>query len=537
MNMPSLTPETLRKATAPAIRAQAPWDASPRPPRVRPHTISRTDRRWVIGLALLVVATFLIRARYFGNPFIDVDEQFYLLVGDRMLHGAVPYVDIWDRKPVGLFVLYAGIRLLGGEGIIQYQLVASAFAAATAVTIAIIARRISSGRAALLAGLIYIPALAMNGGAGGQTPVFYNLPMAIAGWILIDLAMRAPDPAEVRRRGVGAMLLVGIALQIKYSALFEGIYFGLALLALSWRAEPRRPTILIDAALWIGAALLPTVLALAYYAWIGQAHAFLYANFLSIGARSSDPLHETLRDLQRVLVRMIPFAIAIILGEWLLRDRGAPWLRRRGGRDGHRFAIGWLIASIVGFAVFGAFYRHYALPLLVPIAVISAPTYTIVHRHVGRVMAAVVLAAMFIAYPLDAAKNERRHGDAAYEREISGVIAAHLHGRCPFVFYGPPILYLTTNACLPSRWAFPFHLSLGREAGALGVDPATETNRILDTRPPVVVDRIADDEDVNVAMQKLVRARLERDYRLIYAHANGSREPDIDQVWLLKGER
>src|SRR3546814_2283430 len=38
--------------------------------------------------------------------------------------GATPYVDIWDRKPVGLFLLYSGIRLLGGDGIVQYQIVA-----------------------------------------------------------------------------------------------------------------------------------------------------------------------------------------------------------------------------------------------------------------------------------------------------------------------------------------------------------------------------------------------------------------------------
>ena len=72
----------------------------------------------------------------FGNPVIHVDEQYYLLVGDRMLHGALPYVDIWDRKPLGLFLIFAAIRLLAGDGIMQYQIVATLFAAATALLIA-----------------------------------------------------------------------------------------------------------------------------------------------------------------------------------------------------------------------------------------------------------------------------------------------------------------------------------------------------------------------------------------------------------------
>ena len=60
------------------------------------------------------------RAQTFGNPVIGFDEQFYLLVGDRMIHGAIPFVDIFDRKPIGLFLIYGAIRLLGGEGTLQY---------------------------------------------------------------------------------------------------------------------------------------------------------------------------------------------------------------------------------------------------------------------------------------------------------------------------------------------------------------------------------------------------------------------------------
>ena len=67
------------------------------------------------GLILfgLLAFAFLVRAQTFGNPVLGFDEQFYLLVGDRMLHGAIPYVDIFDRKPIGLFLIYDAIRELG----------------------------------------------------------------------------------------------------------------------------------------------------------------------------------------------------------------------------------------------------------------------------------------------------------------------------------------------------------------------------------------------------------------------------------------
>ena len=115
-----------------------------------PARLSGAHARIGIFLLLLVIA-FAIRARDFGNPIIHVDEQYYLLVGDRMLHGAVPYIDIWDRKPVGLFLIFAAIRLLPGDGILAYQLVATLVAAATASLVASGGRRLGASRGGAVA--------------------------------------------------------------------------------------------------------------------------------------------------------------------------------------------------------------------------------------------------------------------------------------------------------------------------------------------------------------------------------------------------
>jgi hypothetical protein len=120
--------------------------------------------RLVSAIILLAVALAL-RAADFGNPLEGLDEQYYLLVGDRLLHGAIPYVDIWDRKPFGLFALFAAIRLLGGTGIIQSQIVAAIFAAATAMIVVSIARRYVARLPALLGGIVYLLGLQILWGA------------------------------------------------------------------------------------------------------------------------------------------------------------------------------------------------------------------------------------------------------------------------------------------------------------------------------------------------------------------------------------
>jgi hypothetical protein len=105
----------------------------------------------------LLLAAFALRAWDFGNPVLDLDEQWYLLVGDRLLRGAVPFIDLWDRKPVGLFLLFAAIRSLPSDGVVAYQVAATLSAGVTAALIAIIARRSGVGlRACTVAGLLYL---------------------------------------------------------------------------------------------------------------------------------------------------------------------------------------------------------------------------------------------------------------------------------------------------------------------------------------------------------------------------------------------
>ncbi|MBJ6120439.1 hypothetical protein [Sphingomonas mollis] len=92
----------------------------------------------------LLVAAIATRVALYGDPLMLSDEQFYLLVGDRMLQGAWPFVDIFDRKPVGLFLIFAGLRAIGGNGILVYQLGATLCAALTAFVATRIARRFAS---------------------------------------------------------------------------------------------------------------------------------------------------------------------------------------------------------------------------------------------------------------------------------------------------------------------------------------------------------------------------------------------------------
>lgn len=479
-------------------------------------------RGWRWAMAGLAVAAVVIRMSYFGDPLVDPDEQFYLLVGDSMWHGAIPYITIWDRKPVGLFLLYAAIRLLGGDGIIQYQVVATVFAGATAIVIATLARRVAPPCAAIVAASLYLLSLNLSGGAGGQAPVFYNLLIASAAWLIVTAPDRPPTAAV--RRGALAMLLVGLALQIKYSVMIEAAYCGLALGWIGWRAGLRGSSLIGALALWTAAGLLPTALAFGYFAAIGHGAEFYYANFVSIGQRG--PYSHEYDELTRIVPRMLPLVLPMLLA---LGAR--PW---RGGRDDgatYRLIAGWAFAALISFVTFGSFFNHYALPLLVPFAVLAAAGFAIRWRHSGAALALLALAALTAANVKQAGEYQGYLGDAAYAARVAAAIEAHRGDGCLFVYFGDPIYYQMTGSCLPTRWAFPYHLSLTREQPALGIDAMAELKRILDSRPTVILDRTLFDDNRSAVADALLGRYLARDYRLVGTFALRA---DATRVWALQ---
>ena len=450
-----------------------------------------------VFFAALLVLVLAVRAQTFRNPVLGYDEQYYLLVADRMLHGALPYVDIWDRKPVGLFLIYALAARLGDDPFLQYKLLASSFVFVTACAIFRMARPIAGNAGAIMAACLYVIWLNLMEGGGGQSQVFYNLPMAIAG-LLIWRIVRGSAP--VRFVGCVAMLLVGFAIQIKYTALFEGVFFGCALVWVLRRVDRRPTQVMMWAAAWISCALLPTVLAMLIYWYLGALNAFLFANFVSPFGVLRDGWTEQLSGLAEITVRLGPLLVLALVG---VRGKRAPMA----------FVWWWLVASVAGVVLFGTFRSpQYAMATLVPMSIAAAPFFTEIRWQQPARGLAIVFA--LIAGQVDMWRVQVLHGGASQAKEIAQA-AQPFHG-CLYVYAGYPALYELTHSCLPTRWVFPIHLNAKFESSvkALGVDPLSEERRILLTRPEVIVDETPMPPERNPTTHALLAEVLHRDYYL-----------------------
>jgi hypothetical protein len=270
------------------------------------------------------------------------------------------------------------------------------------------------------------------------------------------------------------MLLIGLALQIKYSVIFEGIFIGLWLLWLDWQTRRRIGSVLGYGLVLVAVAVAPTALALFVYARIGALDAFVFANFLAIFARKPNPFWEMMGNLAALLLILSPL-VAMGLSAWRERRQAQPNMRM--------FLLLWMFASVFGVLIFGTWYEHYGLPVAVPAAACAASFLGGTGKRV-RAGVAILLIAALAGQIKVGIERLNRGGPTEFARLVEAIGQGP---GCLYVYSGNTMLYPATGRCRVTAYIFPSFLIRPRENGAMGVDQWTEVRRILLRQPEVIV--------------------------------------------------
>ena len=420
------------------------------------------------GLLFMAIAIGL-QAATFGDLSRHADESFYFLVGQRMHEGVLPYVDVWDRKPLGLFIIYyliAGVS----TSVLAYQIAACVLAGVTALLVSRIVNLWCDTRASILAGVAYLFSILAFEGISGQTPDLYN-PLIAGAALIVATDLGRLLRGELRLRIYGAMALCGLALTMKQTAVFESALFGLTVLVCLHRGGMSPGRIASVAAKCCILGVLPTLLIAAWYWQIGHWMEFWHAMVLSNIAKTNEG-QEWFRAIS-IVVKGLPIVVLCTLGV----------LNRRIDPMGRNFMMVWLTVALIGFVSVPNYYGHYLLPVLVPMSVAAGFAFQRVTYWLVAIL--VVIAYSFLwHYPFDRARTVTGNGEFL---ELAELLKNQDGGGGLLVYDGPTYLYAVTGKRFLSPLVFPSHLNHRIERNVSHLNTDREVDRVLASRPGVIM--------------------------------------------------
>ena len=341
-------------------------------------------RSAVAVLALSAVALLVVLPNHPAGRPPSEDAGVFFYAARRILAHGVPYRDVWDHKPPGVYAVDAlGLAFGGVTGVWIVQLVSLLVATFASLRAA---RVFGMGAAAFgtFAWLVTAPRLFLTDRLQTSYVEFYGLPLQLVALALLPLDAAALRPGG-RAMAIGAV--GGAAFLLKPT--FGAIWIAAALVALAARRR--------DALLWLAAVVVSgaavVVLAFVPFAFAGalgdlfdQAFRYnsAYASFASVGDRAfAIALGARLTA---------PSGLAVVAGvAWLVgvaRIGAAPLVLR--------VALVALPLELA-FSTFGRAYNYYFLPWLPAMGMLGAYAATVVHSRLGRVGAAVALSTAAVA--------------------------------------------------------------------------------------------------------------------------------------------
>ncbi len=213
------------------------------------------------------------------------DYGFYVYIGDQILHGKLPYRDVWESKPPAIFYLNALALQLGrGTRWGIWAIEALSLLAAIVLSFGLMNRL--WGPWAALAGLLtWVYGLNLTLMGGNMTEE-YPLPLHFLALALFPALVR-----EAQKRTPAFLLGLVFALCLLFRPNNAVTEAAVILVLLTARAARREYRDLLGQALWIAAGtLLPLLITAAYFWSQGLLKDLLEASVLYNLAYSGTPL-------------------------------------------------------------------------------------------------------------------------------------------------------------------------------------------------------------------------------------------------------
>ena len=339
--------------------------AQPRPAEpphlTRWRALLRSPWAWFVMAGFVVLLGICVADTF--AP-VNLDEGVFLTIAQEILHGRLPYRDVFDHKGPAIYYLLAGVLALTGHLPLTAQVVLARMLGvgancATAIGMVILGKRWWRLEVGVLAALLWLAALPLYLGDSVLTEPFSTAPVV---WAVVLVARRAD-----MRAAWCAGLLVAFGSLFKQTSVLAVPGLALLLLALTappgtwWRVCARQATKLL--ALAAGLAL-PWLAVSLFFAAAGALQPMVsqvvWAN-LHYPPDSFETIKTNLLAAitgDPILPLLPPLVAAVGLARWLPRP----------GRVAQISSLGAVVAAILYGCNLIPFFSHAFLHYWLPVA-------------------------------------------------------------------------------------------------------------------------------------------------------------------------
>lgn len=499
------------------------------PEIIGPWLLRSPVHEWATVLLLVV----FVRLPSIPPSVIDWDESLYILGARSLLHGQLPYVAVFDDKPLGAPALIAAAMTVLGSSVPTVRLLGCLGVAATALLLGRLAALLGLPRTSGPAAAVLYAAFSTRlGGLATNTELLFA-PFAVAALCVAATGWDARRWLDQAWRIIGIGLLFGIAIWIKYvAAVPAAVAFATLAGAWLWRSRAGAAGAAGLAALYAAACALPTAVTAVGYLAAGQLGAFWHCNFgymrafLAISLSPGFMIATAAESLLAIWPLLLLGALGIWFG-WRGREVTPP-------RAAAAVLALWMTAEALAVAAPWKFYSHYFLVLLPPLALLSGTALSAIAERAVlphlRPAAPWALAGIAALVPLTAVAGKLAHGwpnlaGPDMPRQVAKAIRGD-PAPTAWVVNSQPIIYFLAGIPAPTRFPFPPHL-VGWESALTGTDPLAEIERILAERPRFLVVDESRWDAVTPEAAALVRAALVRDYVRVANVREGPASVDV----------
>lgn len=277
---------------------------------------------------------------------IFVDEGQYLLISKKMVEGWVPYRDIVENKPIGMYISLIPAVLLCGNDFVKLRLYGALIVGVTSFLVFLIGSKTKGRAAGLLAALIFICIATFPDfyGYNLMTEPFANLFIAALFYLLLKGELDS-------KRALLIGILTAAACSVKQTSVF--VFIPLAFVFLYCNGNRKR--ILLTFLVGGCIVAIPILLYLALNSALSDA---AYWTFLYLIRLRGSSIESKLQTFVGFSFLFFPFILASFLSLLeLSKDKKLVWL--------------WLLSSLILVQV-GYAWPHNYLFVAPPLSILAA---------------------------------------------------------------------------------------------------------------------------------------------------------------------